>query len=201
MKRLLAGVAAALACAAAHSQSITWTFTYTGFYDNEDQVFRPDLGLSGEFTATDLDADGVIERNELSRFQLTPGFFPLNLLECPTAYPESYGCEVERFFFSDQAGLDFMGNHYRSNMDTGNTQYFRVATGISWVTGHYSGRCCSEPGSSTFFWTPETRLSIVSSVPEPRQAVLLALGLGALAGGALRRRSWRPGARPAHPAA
>jgi len=187
MKRLFLGAAALLTCAAAHSQSATWTFTYTGFYDNEGQVYRPDLTLKGEFTGADLDADGVIERTELSGFQLFHGFFPLDLLNCPTVYPDSYGCTVERFFFSEAAGLDFSGDHYRSNMHTGNTEYLRVATGISWVTGHYSGRAGSEPGSSTFFWTPQTSLSIVSSVPEPGQATLLALGLGALAFGGLRR--------------
>lgn len=66
MKHLLSATALLLGSALAHAQSAHWTITYTGFYDHEAAVFLPDMQISGSFTGTDLDADGVLELGELN---------------------------------------------------------------------------------------------------------------------------------------
>lgn len=193
MNRLLLGVAAALACAAAHSQTTTWTFTYTGFQSEDSQVFRPDATFKGAFSGSDLDADGTIERSELSSFVLFDGPETLNVLECPLAFPIQYSCEINRFSFTGQDGLDFSVEHSGGDLHTGHTKSIRGETATEWVWGISSGRSGEASRYHTFLWTPQTTLTIVSSVPEPAQAGMLALGLGLAALAGLRR--LRPGAK------
>jgi hypothetical protein len=66
MKYVFTATALLLGSALAHAQSAHWTFTYTGFYDQEAAVFLPDMQIAGSFTGTDLDPTACSRSEELS---------------------------------------------------------------------------------------------------------------------------------------
>lgn len=190
MQRPLLCAALALGCACAHGET-TWTFTYTGFYLEEEQRFVPDMQLGGWFTGSDANGNGIIELPELTSLVIPNLNIPVNLLACGYEYPMDFQCTVDRFSYSEQDGLDLRSISTSSNRDNGLGQRDDVTTGELWQrtvfvsrTGYWDDR--------HWQWTEQTTLNVVSSVPEPGQYGMLALGLGGIAGMAwLRRR--RPG--------
>jgi hypothetical protein len=196
MKRSLLGAGLALVCAAAHCQSTTWDFTYTGFYSNERQAFVPDAVLSGSFVGSDQNANGVIEKQELTALFLSNRNIPVNLLQCGYEAPLLFECNLDSFSFSGQGGLNFAGSHNSFDENNGSTETVTVTTGDTWVRSVGSVRTGASR-TMTWNWTPETTLNVVSSVPEPGQVWLLALGLGIVAvGGRGRWLAHVPGHRP-----
>lgn len=179
MKRLLIGAGLAFSCAAAHSQPATWHFTYTGFYSDKAQAFVPDAVLKGEFSGQDQDGDGVLEKSELSSLLVAHQSWPMNLdlMGCGYSYPYYMSCSLDRFTFSEQGGLHFVGSHSLMDENNGYGEHLEVDTGDTWAAGWGSART---GGGETinYFWTPQTTFNVVSSIPEPAQVWLLALGLG-----------------------
>lgn len=182
MKRPLLGTALAMACAAAHCQFTTWDFTYTGFFSDERHAFVPDAVLRGSFVGTDQNANGVIEKQELSGLFLSNRNIAVNLLQCGPEAGIFFECNLESFSYGGQGGLNFIGSHNSFDENNGYTESVRVSTGDMWVSSYGSVRT-GDSHSTNWYWTSDTVLSVVSSVPEPGQGWLLALGLGILAFG------------------
>lgn len=186
MKRTLIGAGLALVCAAAHCQSTTWDFTYTGFFSDERQAFVPDAVLRGSFVGSDQNANGIIEKQELSGLFLSNRNIAVNLLACGSYESIFFECNLDSFQYSGQGGLDFVGSHNSFDQNNGYTESATISTGDTWVSSYGSVRT-GDSQSLTWHWTSDTALNIVSSVPEPGQAWLLALGLGVLSFGECRR--------------
>ncbi|WP_020653242.1 PEP-CTERM sorting domain-containing protein [Massilia niastensis] len=187
MNPRILGAGLALSCAAASGAPATWTFTYTGFYDVEEQAFDPAAILAGAFTGEDLDSDGVLELGEVSSLLVQPLNLPSSMIGCAYAYPYFQSCALDRFRYSAAEGLDFAG--FVELLDENNGAYGRidVDSGESWLSRTGSVRTGSS-FQETWQWTPQTAVTIVSTIPEPAQASMLALGLAGLAAGALLRR-------------
>jgi hypothetical protein len=190
MKYALTATALLLGSALAQAQTAHWTFTYTGFYDQEAAVFLPDMQIAGSFTGADLDADGVLVLGELS--SLTIG--SMDYVACAAGSNAYYHCGADSFAFSPGGGLSFSLGEYGSDPE-------------GWVGGGHlieSGKLSYEyqfdPRTSTehhLAWTDNTLLSMVSAspvspVPEAPAWAMLAAGLGAVGGGRLLRRRARP---------
>jgi MYXO-CTERM domain-containing protein len=194
MKRQLLCAGLSLCCAAAYSEPSTWNFTYTGFYHVEGQLFAPEEQFTGQFSGSDLNANGILEKSELSAFVLPFTFGPADLLACVPEDPYLYWCEVERFTFSEQTGLDFKASISSTDPHDGNGHAIKVTTNETWRHAITSGRSL-EVKEWNYEWTPQTTLNIVSSVPEPGQGWMLAVGLAALAAAPVLRQRCRQ--RPA----
>jgi hypothetical protein len=192
MKRSLLGAGLALVCAAAHCQSTTWEFSYTGFYSDEQKTFVPDAVLRGSFVGSDQNANGVIEKQELSALFLSNRNTPVNLLQCGNDVPLFFECSLDSFSFSGQGGLDFTGSHNSFDQNDGSTETVTIRTGDTWVRTAGSVRTGGSRAMN-WHWTPETTLDVVSSVPEPGEVWLLGLGLGIVAFAG--RGHWLPGTR------
>jgi hypothetical protein len=111
MKHHLTAIALLAGSAFAHAQTAHWTFTYTGFYDQEAAIFLPDAQISGSFTGIDLDADGVLEIGELS--SLTIG--SMDYVACAASSNPYYHCGADSFVFSTEKGLSFSLGEYGSD--------------------------------------------------------------------------------------
>jgi len=189
MKHLLSATALLLGSALAQAQSAHWTFTYTGFYDHEAAVFLPDMQISGSFTGTDLNADGVLELGELN--SLTIG--SMDYIACGPRSNAYYHCGADGFVFSPDKGLSFSLGEYGSDPE-------------GWRGGGHlieSGKMSYEyqfdPTTTTehhLYWTDGTVLSMLSAspvtpVPEAPAWAMLAAGLGAVGCARLLRRRAR----------
>ena len=188
MKHLFTATALLLGSALAHAQSAHWTFSYTGFYDQEAAVFLPDVQIAGSFTGADLDGDGLLEREELN--SLTIG--SMDYVACAAGSNAYYHCGADSFTFSPERGLSFSLGEYGGDPEGLNSGGHLVESGkLSYdyqITPY-----------STFehhlVWTENTVLNMVSAspvtpVPEAPAWAMLAAGLGAVA-------LWRRRTRPA----
>jgi hypothetical protein len=157
MKLLLSAGALLLSCAATHVQAtpapISWTFSYTGFYDQDARAFRPELALSGSFSGSDADGDGLLERDELATLRIGD----TDYVACRAASNASYSCGADSFLFSPVGGLSFSLGAFGSDPE-------------GWVGGGYlieSGNMRHDyqynPGGSEdhyLYWTRSTRLQL-----------------------------------------
>lgn len=188
MKHPLIGAGLALCCTAAAGAPTTWTYTYTGFHDVETRTFDPAATLSGSFTGEDLDSDGILELSELDSLLVPPLNLPSSMIGCAYAYPYYQSCALERFSYSAADGLAFKGWVHIWDENSRAYGHIEVDSGQSWFYESGSGR----PGGGRFLeswqWTPQTTLDIVSPVPEPGHAAMLAFGLAGLGALALTRR-------------
>lgn len=183
MKRLLSIGALLLGSALVHvpaaAQQAVWSFTYTGFYDREAHAFLPDMRLSGSFSGTDGNGDGLLELGELSTLMVGATDF----ISCAAASNAFYHCGADRFRFSPGTGLSFSLGEYGSDPEGW------VGGGHLVETGALSYEYRFDPYSSYerhLEWTNDTRLTLVSVVPEPAAWGLLGAGLAAI--GLWRRR-------------
>jgi MYXO-CTERM domain-containing protein len=179
MKSVFTATALLLGSALAQAQTAHWTFTYTGFYDQEAAVFLPDMQIAGSFTGTDLDADGVLEIGELS--SLTIG--SMDYVACAAGSNAYYHCGADSFTFSTAGGLSFSLGEYGSDpeglngggrlIESGKLSYDYQITPYNTAEHH-------------LYWTDNTLLSMVSAspvspVPEAPAWAMLVAGLGTVA--------------------
>jgi MYXO-CTERM domain-containing protein len=189
MKHHIVATALMFGSALAHAQSAHWTFTYTGFYDQEAAVFLPDMQIAGSFTGTDANADGVLDLGELN--SLTIG--SMDYIACASGSNAYYHCGADRFTFSPNQGLSFSLGEYGSDPEGWRGGGHFVESGKMRYDYDFDPRTSTE---HHLLWTDATSLTMlsaspVSPVPEAPAWAMLAAGLGAVA--LWRRRPGKPG--------
>lgn len=184
MNKLLATGALLLCCSAAHaapSDTISWGFSFSGFYDSVTDSFLPEEVINGSFKGHDLDSDGLLEKDEL--LSLVVG--ELDYIACAADSNAHYTCGASGFTFSRDAGLHFSVGSYGQDPEGW------VGGGRLITTGDQHYAYAFNPGMSTerhLYWTSDTRLTMMSQAPEPSAWAMLAAGLAGLGWRARRRR-------------
>jgi MYXO-CTERM domain-containing protein len=187
MKHHLTAIALLFGSALAHAQSAHWTFSYTGFYDQEAAVFLPDMQIAGSFTGADLDADGVLEIGELT--SLTIG--SMDYVACAGSSNAYYHCGADSFAFSPSRGLSFSLGEYGSDPEGFHSGGHLIESGKLSYEYQITPYDTSEHHLQ---WTGGTVLNMlsaspVSPVPEAPGWAMLVAGIGAIG-------LWRRRARP-----
>lgn len=180
-------MAAALLAASAGAQAApsTWTFSYTGFYDQYLGEWRPDRQLTGSFRGEDIDRDGKLVLSELTALNVNGDFIP-----CPDDIGIPFSCTVQSFSYS-QGGLEFTGYTFMHDEAVSWTHFYDLGKQYSQYTSNPTGT-----GEYTIEWTADTKFSIngpTLPVPESSQALLLAAGLAGLGGVRALKRGRRAG--------
>jgi MYXO-CTERM domain-containing protein len=178
----------------AHAEPVSLAFTYTGLHVNRTTVhdlfgttttldeFLPDAQVTGSFSGTDDDGDGVLEMDELDSF--VTGTF--DYVRCGDNPTRAAMCNFSYFSYVLADGaLSFSSGWH------GNDEFYSGWGGWT-VAGDeavdYSYDLYSQT-TYTLSWTDATRLSVrqlAPPVPEPAGAAMGIAGLVLL--GALRRR-------------
>lgn len=158
---------------AAHAQPTHWTFSYTGFYDREAAQFLPEMTLSGSFAGTDADADGVLERDELT--SLTIG--TRDYVACGASSNATYHCGADSFTFSPESGLSFSAGEYGGDPEGWVGSGHLVTSGQSLYDYQFNPNTTTEHHLD---WTAATNFSMMSAVPEPAPYAMLVAGLAGL---------------------
>jgi len=158
--------------AASASAQALWDFSYRGFFYTPSSRFEPNWTESGLFAGTDSNGNGLLERQELTRFSWQQ-----------IEYVKPYGCplmqcELSSFSFNLHTGqLSFASDwSYRDDMaySTGST--------MSGDRIHVYGYVGEGGGSSEdLLWTSQTQFNIAPApVPEPPMFLMLLLGCSLL---------------------
>ncbi len=177
-------LAASFAATAAPS---TWTFTYTGFY--EDYVgFLGDRELSGTFSGYDADSNGTIDKAEISSLIIAG----VDYMTCGAGGSPYFSCGTEAFSYQLGGKLHFVAGITSSDPEgyRGGAHFYQ--TGKSEWEYRYTG---SSESRKDYYWTDDTRFSITDgtaanplpAVPEPGTWAMLAAGLLVVSGATLRR--------------
>jgi len=188
MKKLVSTGVLLLCCTAAYadvaqagpSNTISWGFSFNGFFDSVSNTFLPDEVIAGSFQGSDLDHDGLLEKDEL--LSLVVG--ELDYVACAAGSNDYYQCGATSFSFSPDAGLHFSVGSYGQDPEGW------VGGGRLITTGdqHYAYEF--NPNTTTerhLYWTSDTRLTMLSQAPEPHTWAMLAAGLAGLTWRARRR--------------
>lgn len=197
MRAILMASLFAASASTVHAEPISLAFTYTGLHAKRSTVhelfgttttldaFLPDAQVTGSFSGTDDDGDGVLELDELDTF-VTGSFDYVRCEENPT---RAAMCNFTGFsYVLDGQALSFSTGWH------GNDEFYSGWGG--WVVAgdeavDYSYDLYSET-RYTLSWTDATRFSlrqVAPPVPEPAGAAMGIAGLMLL--GALRRRRLR----------
>ena len=168
LKQLIqAGILTCL-CGSAHATA-TWNFQYQGFLDTRDGLFHAERKVNGSFIGGDWNANGIVERSEITSLVLNG----VDYVICEPATNAYYVCSIEAFTFSTAGGLTFTAGERGKDPEglVGGGHYFVAGEGEY----HYRFRPGFEENYS-YRWTPETTFTI-TAVPEPSTWAMLGAGL------------------------
>ncbi|WEF35775.1 PEP-CTERM sorting domain-containing protein [Pseudoduganella chitinolytica] len=166
--------------AASASAQTRWDFAYSGFHYQELDIFLPSARIDGSFEGTDVNGDGILQRQELTSFVVDTMEYVNNPDGCVMT-----SCSLSDFSYGIRSGkLDFASSWTYS--DDFNYSVGRIKAGqFSSVVGENGSGEWSE---STYLWTDRTTFWInPAPVPEPSSIALL--GAGVLVVGVWRRRA------------
>lgn len=173
MKRKIVALLAALTCAtAAQAADPTWTFSYSGFYNEEQGFFDPNFVIGGSFSGVDQNRDGVIERGELSSFQVDG----VDYAHCANPGIPNFSCGLSAFAFSNKV-LNFTTTMYSSDPEGWVSRGTDIVSGVKHAYYYISPVGSTD---STMTWTADTRFDLQSPVPEANTYAMLLAGLGCL---------------------
>ena len=193
---VLAAILATSSAASAAAGPSTWTFSYTGFFNQNANVFDSTYQLSGSFSGSDLNSDGLIGRDEITAFSVGG----TNYVACAGNSNSNYQCGVDTFSYKLGGKLDFFASTMGSDPEGLAGAIHYINAGVGEFDYRYTPSWSTE---SANLWTQDTRFQIspemksgagVPAVPEPGTWAMLATGLLLVAGTALRRRG-QPAAR------
>ncbi|GGY80472.1 PEP-CTERM sorting domain-containing protein [Pseudoduganella plicata] len=192
---LFAATFATSSAASAAAGPITWTFAYTGFFNQAADAFVKDYRLAGSFTGMDADRDGFVRLNEITSFTLGS----TNYLTCGDTGNPYYTCGMSNFSYQVGGKLEFYASTDGRDPEgmAGSGHY--IHAGFGEYDYRYNPFEYTELGN---VWTEQTRFQIapmmksgaVSPVPEPGTWAMLATGL-LLVGATASRRRGQPAAR------
>lgn len=176
------------AMSGAQAAEQTWKLSWTGFdeitgayWGRNPAVWRADKTISAEFTGSDRDGNGLIELPELSKLIVHGWNYPHDYLPCITAKE----CTGEFEFRPHNNILDLHLKQYfwTEYTSSRNWYHFGNTFGANYTS---TGTLQSE---THYLWTPETKLTVVTSpVPEPSEWAMFGVGAALLGGIAARRR-------------
>ena len=167
-----ATITAAALATSAHAATTISQFTYTGFFHEEGGQFLPNASIHGYFETDDLNANGVLERDEVTSFVLRGQEYVG--WRCG---PEVAMCGLWEFSYTPGASLNF----YTSwSTDPWNEAGVAGGTARSGVEIKEFSYWMGNSATYTLRFTEDTIFEI-SPVPEPATYGMLALGLGVLA--------------------
>jgi hypothetical protein len=180
---LLAATAltSALTSASASADLQTWSYGYTGFFDDNAGVWNPDYTIGGSFAGEDRNHDRKISFDELSSLTINGQEYGPN---CPSEF--YFRCSTAAFNYDIAAGrLNFSAGFDGRDPEGYFYFGFHVMTGQSAFSYNYN--IFGGSSTETHSFRPETQFSVSPPpVPEPETYALMASGLTALA--LLRRR-------------
>jgi MYXO-CTERM domain-containing protein len=158
MKFIVTAGALLLASTLAHAQASHWTFSYTGFYDQEAAAFLPGMRIDGSFTGVDANGDGVLERGELTSLLVDAKDY----VACAASSNASYHCDADSFRFSAESGLSFSVSEYAGDPEGLNGGGHFVTTGQMVYDYRFDPYATAE---HHLLWTDATMLAMSSALP------------------------------------
>jgi len=183
LKHKFLAVLVALACGVAQAADRTWTFSYTGFYNQDTQLFDPTFSIAGSFTGEDRNGDGSIDGTELASFWVDTTEY----VGCGSVNSPYYNCGMDHFWYKN-GSLQF--NTTVSSQDPeGIVSHGQVIQAGSSVYSYLSAPFGSS--ESTMKWTNRTQFALQSPVPEADAYAMLLTGLACLGLVARRRNAKR----------
>jgi len=181
LKSKILAIFAALVCStAAQAADQTWTFSFTGFYNEGTQSFDAGYSINGAFVGSDLNGNGSLDGSEISSFMVDG----VQYANCANPGIPYFSCGLSDFSYK-QGALKF-GTWMKSSDPEG-----FVSRGSVIKTYDQEYRYLVTPTGvtdSTMRWTSDTRFELTSAVPEADTYAMLLAGLACLGVAARRRR-------------